>query len=168
MLLKGVAERVDREFRNDLGPHFGEGVSIRHMKADEKERLAEERGVVAEFTIELGDEETAFRLFYSYQAVFCLLGLAEEGAESPEADSEVEADVIRERLSRVRLPLSVRFTPTPVQLRDILALRVGDVLYLDRRMDDEVEILIGRSRAFYGHPGALGDTIGVQVSRKRE
>lgn len=122
-------------------------------------------GIVASFDVDLGAGNGALELFYPYEAVSEVFGIP-LGDERPAGPGAAAERVTEAHIGRVRLPVRVRLVPTPVQIRDVASLREGDVLYLDRKLDDEVEVRVGGCLAFLGHPGAVDGRIGIQVSRR--
>lgn len=112
-----------------------------------------------------GDDSLAgrFRIFFHYDDLAEILGFGKGDTGPGEGDEHVTTA----HLAAVALPLSARYRPTPVAIRDITSLRLGDVLYLDHKPTDEVEVRVGREFAFYGNPGAVDGSIGVRISRSK-
>jgi len=121
-------------------------------------------GVASIFSMTVGEETRQARLFCSYGALARFLALDTTESSGPE---EASGGMTVHHIGRVRLRVKALFSSEPVQIRDITSLQVGDVLYLDRKLGDEVEIRVGGELAFFGHPGAVEGAMGVQVSRTR-
>lgn len=104
------------------------------------------------------------RLFFNFEDLADVLGFG-KGASGP---GEGDEHITPEHIASVTLPLYVSYQPTPVAIRDIATLQVGDVLFLDHKPSDEVEIRVGKELSFFGHPGAIDNSIGVRISRSRK
>jgi flagellar motor switch protein FliM len=56
-----------------------------------------------------------------------------------------------------------------IKVRDVLALRVGDIIRLDSvRVNDPMTVRISDRRKFLCRPGVLGNKMAVQVIKKLE
>ncbi len=71
-------------------------------------------------------------------------------------------------LKQVSLPVSVRLTPSMVSLKHLLSLEPGDVLLLDNRVSDEVEVAVAGTRLYMGRPGSVDGRIAVKITRAIE
>ena len=69
-----------------------------------------------------------------------------------------------DRLRGARLPVSVELGTTTISVGELMGLRVGDVIRLDRNADAELTILAGKRARFLGRPGTLGGNRAVQVT----
>jgi flagellar motor switch protein FliM len=70
------------------------------------------------------------------------------------------ADGIRD----ARLPISVELGATTVTLAELLDIRKGDVIRLDRGIENDLPIRAGKRARFHGRPGTLGGNRAVQVT----
>ena len=69
-----------------------------------------------------------------------------------------------ERLRGARLPIVVELGTTTISVGELLELRKGDVIRLDRSADADLTILAGKRARFLGRPGTLGGNRAVQVT----
>lgn len=58
-----------------------------------------------------------------------------------------------------------RLGQTRITVRELIALKVGDTLVLDRKASDEVDFLVGNSVKFRGRPGTSGKKIALHINR---
>lgn len=75
------------------------------------------------------------------------------------------AAVLARRLEKTHVTCSVRLGSAQLSVADLLALKGGDVLTLDRTQQEEVEILVGNSVKFRGKPGIRGKKLAVHINR---
>src|SRR5438094_5244635 len=63
-----------------------------------------------------------------------------------------------------RLPIAVELGSTTLTVGELLDVRAGDVIRLDRGVDGELPILAGKRARFVGRPGTLGGNRAIQVT----
>ncbi len=75
------------------------------------------------------------------------------------------APVLAKRLERTSLTLSVQLGRASLSVQELLDMKVGDVVTLDRGQQEEVEVMVDRSVKFRGKPGTRGKKLAVYISR---
>ncbi len=80
--------------------------------------------------------------------------------------SDEEEELIHSRLKVSALPIISYLGKSKLTIRDLLSLRNGDVLKLDKRVNDLLEIAIGGSRKYLGRPGVVGKNKAVKITRQ--
>jgi flagellar motor switch protein FliM len=83
---------------------------------------------------------------------------------SRKADSEDDRLRLADGLRNARLPIKVELGSTSITVGELLDVREGDVIRLDRSADGELPILAGKRARFLGRPGTLGGNRAVQVT----
>lgn len=76
-----------------------------------------------------------------------------------------DTKAIRNRLQETKIPVRVVLGNTVITIADLIELNVGDVVPLDRRIDEELEVVIGSKTKFYAKPGTLSNRMAVQITR---
>src|SRR5438874_3424620 len=71
---------------------------------------------------------------------------------------------ISDGIRGARLPIAVELGTTSITIGELLDIRAGDVLRLDRGVDGELPILAGKRARFVGRPGTLGGNRAIQVT----
>lgn len=81
---------------------------------------------------------------------------------------EADADSVREslasRMGAAPVTVSVSFPPVTLALSDIVDLRPGDVLPLEHRVDDPLEVSIGGLPRFAARPGRRGKRLACVIT----
>jgi len=78
-------------------------------------------------------------------------------------------NILRERLSTIDVTLVAEIGSINLTVRDVLALRRGDVIRLyNVRVGDPMTLLIGNKRKFLCSPGVVGNKLAVQVTEQLE
>jgi flagellar motor switch protein FliM len=78
-------------------------------------------------------------------------------------------NILRERLSTIDVTTVAEIGSINLKVRDVLALRIGDVIRLySVRVGDPMVLRIGTRRKFLCRPGVVGNKLAVQVIQKLE
>lgn len=78
-------------------------------------------------------------------------------------------NVLRDRLESVTVRLTAEVGNMNITVRDVLALRAGDIIRLDNtRVNDAMVLKIGDRDKFLCRPGVVGNKLAVQVIHKIE
>ena len=76
---------------------------------------------------------------------------------------------LKERLSDVTMRLVAEIGSINVPIRDVLGLRVGDVVRLESsKVGDPLSLSVGGKKKFYCQPGVVGKKMAVQIIQKIE
>jgi flagellar motor switch protein FliM len=71
---------------------------------------------------------------------------------------------VEKRLLRTNVMLTTELGGALISLKDFLRLDVGDILTLQTKVNDEVDIYVGNKLKFRGRPGVVGKSIAVQTT----
>lgn len=77
--------------------------------------------------------------------------------------SSEEERLVRQRIKRARLPLSVELGSCRIRLKDLVNLVPGDVIPLDQKTDALLVVKLGKRPKFLGQPGTVGKKMAVQI-----
>lgn len=115
------------------------------------------------FELEAGALKGKFSLGYAHhmfeQAIRALAPVAEENGPQPSADGSAGM------VNNLSLPVAARLSPTLVGMKHLVDLGVGDVLMLDNRVTEDVEVLIGHKPVMQGRPGSSSGRLAVKITR---
>ena len=87
---------------------------------------------------------------------------------SAKETSEETKEYLQRKIERTRVTVKAVLGRTQITVREFLELQVGDVLRLDRRKNQEIEIFVGNKLKFYGVPGRKEGRIAVKITRVEE
>ncbi len=71
---------------------------------------------------------------------------------------------LEDALRAVTLPMSVELGSTSITVGELMELREGDVIRLDRNANADLTILVGDHARFHGRPGVIAGNRAVQVT----
>lgn len=86
------------------------------------------------------------------------------GSESKNQTEEVFSSLNR-KVQMTEMEVSALLGETDISIRDLLDFRVGDVINLEKHLDDEIDIAVQKKKKFKGNIGLVGRSIGVQITR---
>ncbi|MBL4888683.1 MAG: flagellar motor switch protein FliM [Candidatus Lindowbacteria bacterium] len=76
------------------------------------------------------------------------------------------ADAIRARLNTTRVPVIAVLAETDITMRELLALKTGDILKLNASVKSESTLLVQNREKFLCRPGVVGRKMSVQLTRQ--
>lgn len=85
--------------------------------------------------------------------------------ESDQTDKKLWTSIIQEQLLETDLEIKVNLGETEIKLKDMMTLKVGDVIPLDQDASGEFDVNIEGVKKFKGYYGIHHGTVAVQVTR---
>ncbi|NLM03878.1 MAG: flagellar motor switch protein FliM [Clostridiales bacterium] len=79
--------------------------------------------------------------------------------------TESDKKSLREHIEKSNVNVIVNLGSTYITVKDFINLQIGDVILLDKLVKDEIEIMIGNKRKYFGLPGTRNNKMAVQVTR---
>ena len=67
-------------------------------------------------------------------------------------------------IARAPMPLKAVLGNSTISVNDFLGLQPGDIIRLDTKVDEELDIYVGSIKKFTALPGATGDNYAVRVT----
>lgn len=92
-------------------------------------------------------------------------------ASMTEANEEVYKDIIEKRIAKAMIPVQAVLGTSIITVNDFISLQVGDIIKLNRKIDDDITIKVGNLEKFTGKPGLFDKNNAVKVTsiiRKEE
>jgi flagellar motor switch protein FliM len=74
------------------------------------------------------------------------------------------AEAIESLIKRAQVPVKAILGNSIISVSDFASLQPGDIIRLDRRVDEELDVFVGNIRKFTALPGAAGDDYAVRVT----
>ncbi len=82
-----------------------------------------------------------------------------------DTDEETYADVIEHQIAKTQIPISAVLGKSYISVDDFINLQYGDVIKLDTRISDEIDILVGNINKFKGNPGVFERKSAIKITR---
>lgn len=74
------------------------------------------------------------------------------------------AHAIESLIQRVQIPVKAVLGSSVISVSDFATLQLGDIIQLDRKVDDELDVYVGNIRKFTALPGSTGEDYAVRVT----
>lgn len=71
---------------------------------------------------------------------------------------------LQSRLHKAKLPIIAELGETQISIREFLNLSAGDVITLNKPVDELLNIRIGEKLKFLGSPGSIKGKLAMQIS----
>lgn len=88
--------------------------------------------------------------------------------ESDQTDKKLWTAIIKEQLLDTNISVKVNLGETEIKLKDMMGLKVGDVIPLTQDSSGELDIQVEEVKKFKGYYGIHHGTVAVQVTRQIE
>ncbi len=79
-------------------------------------------------------------------------------------DEDEYAEAIEALISRAPVPMKAVLGTSRISVNDFINLQAGDIIRLDRKVDEELNVYVGNIRKFTALPGAAGDEYAVRIT----
>ena len=86
-------------------------------------------------------------------------------ASAAKDDKIGQAEVIRKKLDRTKVPFVVEVGRVQITIREFLTLGFGDVLQLNTKVKEDFPCMIGTNAKFLCRPGTFGKKLAVQITQ---
>ncbi|HBT49412.1 MAG: Flagellar motor switch protein [Caldanaerobacter subterraneus] len=83
---------------------------------------------------------------------------------SMKKEEKVNPELIKEKIDKTYIPLTVQLGSATVTVGDLLKFEVGDVIMLDKRYNEPVEVIIDKKVKFKGIPGIKSKRYSVKIT----
>ena len=81
-----------------------------------------------------------------------------------EKDEQQYSDTIEALISKAPMPIKAVLGNSTISVNDFLGLQRGDIVRLDTKVDEELDIYVGNIKKFTALPGATGDNYAVRIT----
>ena len=122
--------------------------------------------ILVTFELRLGEQNGILSLCYPYLSLEPIFpNMSTRGALYGQKLRHVEhgSDWIKQRLADSTLPVSAILGRTDLTVAEFLRLRLGDVIRLDRKVDEAIAVLVGGERKGTAYPGLRGRNRAVRL-----
>ena len=85
-------------------------------------------------------------------------------ASLQEKDQQQYSDTIEAVISKAPMPLKAVLGKSTISVNDFLGLQRGDIIRLNTKVDEELNVYVGNIRKFTALPGAAGDNYAVRIT----
>ena len=126
--------------------------------------------IASTFDVELENATGTISIVIPYATIEPIKQKLQTGfqVESDQTDKKLWTSIISEQLYETDLEIKVNLGETEIKLKDLMTLKVGDVIPLDQDASGEFDIQVENIKKFKGYYGIHHGTVAVQVTRPVE
>ena len=117
--------------------------------------------------VKIGDVEGLMNIclpFITVEDVIDKLNTKYWYANMQQYDETDYADAIEVLIRKAQIPIKAVLGNSTISVSDFSMLQVGDIIRLDRKAEEELDIYVGNIRKFTALPGASGDNYAVRIT----
>ena len=117
--------------------------------------------------VKIGDVEGLMNVclpFITVEDVIDKLNTKYWYANMQQYDETDYKDAIESLIRKAQIPVKAVLGNSIISVSDFSMLQVGDIIRLDRRADEELDVYVGNIRKFTALPGSSGDNYAVRVT----
>jgi flagellar motor switch protein FliM len=78
--------------------------------------------------------------------------------------TEEETEALQSRVNKAKLPIIAELGHSQISIREFLGLTVGDVISLDKSVDEGLHVKVGEKLKFIGSPGVVKGKVALQIN----
>ena len=123
--------------------------------------------IASTFDVELENASGTISIVIPYATIEPIKQKLSTGfqVESDQTDKRLWTSIIQEQLLETDMGIKVNLGETEIKLRELMTLKVGDVIPLDQDASGEFDVEVEGVKKFKGYYGIHHGTVAVQVTR---
>ncbi len=82
-----------------------------------------------------------------------------------EKDDKSYSESVEKLINKSNIPVNVVLGTSTISVNDFAGIRPGDIIRLDRKVEDELTVFVGDIKKFYALPGTKGKNYAVRVTK---
>ena len=79
-------------------------------------------------------------------------------------DEKIYQEMIEHTISRAKIPIKAVLGKSTISVNDFVNIQVGDIIRLNTKTDDELNVYVGNINKFTAVPGASSDMYAVRLT----
>jgi len=173
ILMEKIVRDISRILKSSWNSVASFDVQIQHFFSNAAYLQFAESGesvITVAFECNIDENRYLFGLTYPYFLIEKLVPVFEKenGSEVRRKPSPKERKILEQNLKEVTAPVSVYLGKTRLSIQEILTLKTGDVILLDRRTDEPLELAIGKRPRFLGRAGLYRNRLAFKITERME
>jgi len=125
-----------------------------------------ETAIMISFEVKIQDFSSLLNLCFPYfvlEDVMPKLSAQHQIAHNQKKKTHHDEGIVQHKLRMAEIPVKVNLGKTELTLRDILGLEEGDIVRLDNRLDQSLDVVVGDTVKFKAKPGIYRNHKAVQI-----
>lgn len=169
-----IIERVLEVFTDLLVDPWGSVVEIEPKleRIETNSQFAQfisptEMTAIVTMNITIGDVEGLMNICIPYSCVENVIDKLNTKywyASMREKDDESYQEVIERLIDHAKVPVRALLGRSWISVNDFMNIQIGDIIKLDTKIEDELEVYTGNIKKFHALPGATSDSYAIRVT----
>lgn len=121
---------------------------------------------IVTMNIRIGDVEGLMNICIPYTVVEPVIDKINTKYWYSTADvksNEAYRELIEDTLNRAQIPVRAIMGRSAISVNDFIQLQVGDIIKVDTRLEDNLDIFVGNLKKFSALPGAYNDSYAIKI-----
>ena len=122
---------------------------------------------IVTLNIKIGDVEGLMNICLPYltlEPVMDKLNTKYWFSNMQEHDEHVSSDEMESLIKNTQVPVTAILGNSTISVNDFISLQNGDIIRLDRKADDELDVYVGAIKKFNALPGTYDNKYAVRVT----
>ena len=126
--------------------------------------------IASTFDIELENASGTISIVIPYSTIEPIKQKLSTGfqVESDQTDKKLWTSIIKEQLLETDVDIKVNLGETEIKLKDLMGLKIGDIIPLTQDSSGELDVQVENVRKFKGYYGVHHGTVAMQITRQIE
>ncbi len=123
---------------------------------------------IVTMNIRIGDVEGLFNICIPYAVVEPVIEKINTKywySTAEVRDEDVYREIIENSLNRAQIPVRAIMGTSAISVNDFMHLQVGDIIKVDTKIEDELDVYVGNIKKFSALPGAYDDAYAVKIKK---
>ena len=123
---------------------------------------------IVTMNIRIGDVEGLFNICIPYAVVEPVIEKINTKywySTAEVRDEDVYREIIENSLNRAQIPVRAIMGKRAISVNDFMHLQVGDIIKVDTKIEDELDVYVGNIKKFSALPGAYDDAYAVKIKK---
>ncbi len=126
--------------------------------------------IASTFDVELEQASGTISIVIPYSTIEPIKQKLSTGfqVESDQTDKKLWTSIIKEQLLETDVDIKVNLGETEIKLKDLMNLKIGDIIPLTQDSSGELDVQVENVRKFKGYYGVHHGTVAMQITRQIE
>lgn len=120
------------------------------------------------FEVSIEDTQSMLVLSYPYYLINDLVPDISSDSEKNQVSNVRSKALINKNLETSKTPISVNLGQSKLSLKDLINLKNGDVILLNKQTTDNLELIVGKKPRFYGKAGIIKNRFAFKVAQRSQ
>jgi flagellar motor switch protein FliM len=169
-----IIERIFTVFTNFLPEPWANVVNLtpRLIRIETNSQFAQiisptDMAAIITINIKIGDVDGMMNVCIPYmvlESVIDKLNTKYWYASLQKKDSSSYKDIVEVAIDRARIPIRAVLGKSTISLNELINLQKGDIIKLNKKVDEELDVYVGNIRKFTALPGVSSDANAVRIT----